>query len=128
VRNAASKTIAALTASVLVTGATYLTAQLSAVSAAPLTQLSSLPDVGMFATPNTLIAASTPWWATRGQSDERVWVTTSRIGQANVRLATTTAVDVGAAGRPAVDRTVASGPPPTTTGPTASQARTAEPT
>ncbi len=104
-RNAASKTFAALTTSVLVTGATYLTAELSAVHAVPLTELSSLPDVGMFATPNTFIAASTPWWTTRGQSDERVWVTTSRIGQANVRLATITAVDVGAAGRPAVDGT-----------------------
>jgi hypothetical protein len=111
VGNAASKTIAALTTSVLVTGATYLTAEQSAAHAPPLTQLSSLPDVGMFATPNTFIAASTPWWTTRGQSDERVWVTTSRIGQANVRLATITAVDVGAAGRPAVDTTVASRPP-----------------
>ena len=43
----ASKTIAALATGVLVSGATYLTADFFAVHAAPLGQSTSLPDVGL---------------------------------------------------------------------------------
>ena len=77
-RNTASRTFAALATGVVVTGASYLTGNLTTAHAGPLAQSSTLPDVGMFATPNTILAASVPWRTTNIQANEHIWATGTR--------------------------------------------------